>query len=270
MSQSRLERFSIRDALGLSTVLHALIAPLFVVSSVALVGAGQSAEPLGFRGGELAAITTLTIEHRQRQRATPLQVEARPLAPKKAEPKRARPVARHSSAVDTPAQGSSRATARRGRVAAAEGSAIMSVMRNAIVTQPVAAATLAPKAEASAASAPTSAPGSQASAPTVVLAASVQSASGHGYDSPNGGWGQNFERPLLADEGSLSDLRSRYHFAATITVNVDENGRATKITFPNAVPADARPEIEKRLTSLRYVPAECNGLRCPASLSIVL
>src|ERR1700682_149666 len=64
MSQSRSERFSFRHALGLSTVLHGLIAPLFVVSSVAFVGVGQSAEPLGFRSGDVAAVTTMTIEHR--------------------------------------------------------------------------------------------------------------------------------------------------------------------------------------------------------------
>jgi len=270
MSQSRSERFSIRHALGLSTVLHALIAPLFIVSSVALVGAGQSAEPLGFRGGEMATVTTMTIEHRQRQRATPLNVQRRSLAEKKVTPKQAHPIARHATAVDTPAQGSSRATARRGRIAAAEGSAVLSVVRNSVLTQPDAAATLAPKAEASPASAPTTAPGppSQPTAAAVVVAAAMQS--GRGYDSPNGGWGQYFERPLIADEGPLNDLRSRYHFSATITVSVDENGRATKVTFPNAVPTDVRPDLEKRLTSLRYVPAECNGLRCSASLSIVI
>ena len=269
MSQSRSERFSIRHALGLSTALHALIAPLFVVSSVAFVGAGQSAEPLGFRSGDMAAITTMTIEHRAQH-----AVRAETPHPARAErtaPKRVRPVARRATSVDTPAQGSARATSPRGHVLQAEGSAVLSVVRNRIVTEPVEAATLAPKSEtppAEPAAAP--APASQPTAAAVALTSSVQAASGRGYDSPNGGWGQNFERPLVADEGALNDLRSKYRFSATITVSVDEAGHATKVIFPNSVPAEARSEIEKRLTALHYVPAECNGLRCPASLSIVI
>ena len=269
MSQSRSERFSIRHALGLSTALHALIAPLFVVSSVAFVGAGQSAEPLGFRSGDMAAITTMTIEHRAQH-----VVRAETPHPARAErtaPKRVRPVARRATSVDTPAQGSARATSPRGHVLQAEGSAVLSVVRNRIVTEPVEAATLAPKSEtppAEPAAAP--APASQPTAAAVALTSSVQAASGRGYDSPNGGWGQYFERPLVADEGALNDLRSKYRFSATITVSVDEAGHATKVIFPNSVPAEARSEIEKRLTALHYVPAECNGLRCPASLSIVI
>ena len=270
MSQSRSERFTIRHALGLSTVLHGLIAPLFVVSSVAFVGAGQSAEPLGFRSGDVAAITTMTIEHRAQHA---VRVEAlRPARAERTAPKRVRPVVRRATSVDTPAQGSARATSPRGHVLQAEGSAVLSVVRNPIATEPVEAATLAPKTETPLTAGPSAAPAppSQPTAAAVALTSSVQAASGRGYDSPNGGWGQYFERPLVADEGALNDLRSKYRFSATITVSVDEAGHATKITFPNSVPAEARPEIEKRLTALRYVPAECNGLRCSASLSIVI
>jgi hypothetical protein len=272
MSQSRSERFSIRHALGLSTGLHVLIAPLFIVSSVALTGGGQSAESLGFRGGATAAVMTMTIEHRQRRHAAPRAALHPPLTAKKVASKDARPLARHAAAaVDTPAQGSAGATVRRGRVSATEGSAVLSIVRDSVVTQPAEAATSAPKTEATPASAPTSAPGpaGQATAAAVVLA-SAQSTTGRVYESPNGGWGQYFERPLIADETSLSELRSKYHFSAAITVSVDENGRATKVSFPNAVPSDVRADLEKRLTSLRYIPAECNGLRCSASLSIVI
>jgi len=270
MSQSRSERFSFRHALGLSTGLHVLIAPLFIVSSVALTGGGQSAESLGFRGGATAAVMTMTIEHRQRRYAIARAALRPPLAAKKIASKEARPLARHATAaVDTPAQGG--ATVRRGRVSATEGSAVLSIVRDSVVTQPAEAATTAPKSEPTPASAPTSAPlpAGQATAAAVVLA-SAQSTTGRVYESPNGGWGQYFERPLIADETSLSELRSKYHFSAAITVSVDENGRATKVTFPNAVPTDVRADLEKRLTSLRYIPAECNGLRCSASLSIVI
>ena len=100
MSQSRSEKFSIRHALGLSTVLHALIAPLFVVSSVAFVGAGQSAEPLGFRSGDMAAITTMTIEHRAQHA---VRTEApRPAHAERTAPKRVRPVVRRANAFGRP------------------------------------------------------------------------------------------------------------------------------------------------------------------------
>jgi len=268
MSQSFSDRFSLKHALGLSTVLHVLVAPLFVVSSVVLVGAGQSAEPLGFRSGAVTTVTMMTIEHRTRHPAVHAQA-IRPTPSQRLAPKRELPKARRSASVDTPAQSVAGAPSTRGQVAASEGSAVLSVVREPIVTQPVEAATLAPKVE----SAPTAAPTSGAAPPsqpavTVALASSMQSAAGHGYDAPNGGWGQNFERPLIADEVPLNDLRAKYHFSATITVNVDETGHATRVTFPNSIPAEARPDIEKRLTALRYVPAECNGLRCAAALAI--
>jgi len=65
-------------------------------------------------------------------------------------------------------------------------------------------------------------------------------------------------------------LRAKYHFAAAITISVDENGRAVKVNVPASVPTDARDEIQKRLAALRYIPAECNGLRCAALLSITI
>jgi len=267
MSQSLSDRFSLKHALGLSTALHVLVAPLFVVSSVVLVGAGQSAEPLGFRSGAVTTITMMTIEHRTRRPAARAQV-IRPTASQRLAPKRERPVARRSASVDTPAQGVAGSPSTRGHVTASEGSAVLSVVREPIVTQPVEAATLAPKVEPPPTTAPAAAAPPSQPAVTVALASSLQSAAGHGYDAPNGGWGQNFERPLIADEVPLNDLRAKYHFSATITVNVDETGHATKVTFPTSVPAEARPDIEKRLTALRYVPAECNGLRCAAPLAI--
>ena len=98
------------------------------------------------------------------------------------------------------------------------------------------------------------------------MASTMQSE--HGGEVPAGGWGQSFEHPLIADEGVLNDLRAKYHFGAAITVDVDQNGRAVKIDFPPAVPDDVREEIEKRLIALHYIPAECNGLRCAAPLSV--
>ena len=53
-------------------------------------------------------------------------------------------------------------------------------------------------------------------------------------------------------------------------MQVDETGRAVKVVVSNALPPDVRLEIETRLLSLHYVPAECNGLRCSGTLSVNL
>jgi hypothetical protein len=83
-----------------------------------------------------------------------------------------------------------------------------------------------------------------------------------------GGWGQNFANPLLADETALDDLRAKYH--ASASVQVDETGHAVKVVVKGGLPPDAQTEIEKLLMSLRYVPAECNGLRCGGTLQLVI
>jgi len=75
---------------------------------------------------------------------------------------------------------------------------------------------------------------------------------------------------MVADESALADLRAKYHFSAPIGVRIDENGKALKFVWPDSIPSDARAEIEKRLVALHYVPAECNGLRCAATLQITL
>ncbi len=87
-------------------------------------------------------------------------------------------------------------------------------------------------------------------------------------DVPAGGWGQNFANPLLADESALDDLRAKYHGSAS--VQVDETGHAVKVVINGTLTPDARAEIEKRLMALRYVPAECNGLRCGGTLQLTL
>ncbi|MBD5656323.1 MAG: hypothetical protein IAI50_14255 [Candidatus Eremiobacteraeota bacterium] len=87
---------------------------------------------------------------------------------------------------------------------------------------------------------------------------------------PPGGWGQSFEKPLIADDAALADLRSRYHARSAVTVDVDEAGHATRIVLPSGLTDDVRAEIEKRLRELRYVPAECNGLRCDGTLQILI
>lgn len=87
---------------------------------------------------------------------------------------------------------------------------------------------------------------------------------------PAGGWGASFEKPLVADESALEDLRARYRGARTIRVDVDEAGHATRVVIPASMPTDLRAALEHDLLALRYVPAECNGLRCGGTLQLIL
>jgi len=98
----------------------------------------------------------------------------------------------------------------------------------------------------------------------------VVQAAARGIDVPPGGWGQSFEKPIVADDDALSAIRARYHAGAPIEIQVDESGRATRIVMPAGLADDVRAELEKRLLALRYVPAECNGLRCTGTLQLVL
>ena len=267
MSQSRADRFSLKYALGLSTVLHVLLAPFFVVSAALLIGAGHSLQAAGLPGDEQASVSTITIEQRA-QRSV-----ARRTAPAKTTlattVKRALPLPLPKSPVaaantNTRAQAFVRAATREARTIARAGGVALEKVRDFVGSRPAVAATIEPQqANAIAApAAPTAAPAA------IVLASAVQPASGR--DGPNGGWGQNFEKPLLADESALTDLRTKYHASATISVIVDENGRAVRIVVPDFLSSDARSEIEKRLNSLRYVPAECNGLRCQGTLQLII
>jgi hypothetical protein len=91
-----------------------------------------------------------------------------------------------------------------------------------------------------------------------------------GVDIPNGGWGETFSKPLVADESALDDARARMRAHGSARVAVDDVGRALSVTFSRDVPADARGELERVLLGLRYVPAECNGLRCAGTIDIVI
>jgi hypothetical protein len=83
-----------------------------------------------------------------------------------------------------------------------------------------------------------------------------------------GGWGQNFRDPAVMDDAALAALHSRYR-GAVAHVDVDEDGRAVKVVVDGGgLDPDARADLERQLAALRYVPAECNGLRCAASFEL--
>jgi hypothetical protein len=90
-------------------------------------------------------------------------------------------------------------------------------------------------------------------------------------DPPPGGWGQNFRDPTVFDDDALSALRARFHTAVLAHVAVDENGRATNVTLEGgSLDPEGRADLAARLRTLRYIPAECNGLRCAASFDLKL
>lgn len=113
---------------------------------------------------------------------------------------------------------------------------------------------------------PSVAPATPVVAPVAVAVALVS----RGDETPPGGWGQSFARPLVADEAELAALRSRYRGVRTIAIDVDASGRATHVEIPDSVTGDAREELTAMLLALRYVPAECNGLRCTGTLQLAL
>jgi hypothetical protein len=113
---------------------------------------------------------------------------------------------------------------------------------------------------------PTATPDAQLARDAVARDASARSAQVVAV----GGWGQNFDKPIVADETALADLRRRYRLAASVSVAVDPSGRAMHVSMPASVPADVRERLEHDLLALRYVPAECNGLRCEGTAALDL
>jgi hypothetical protein len=244
-----------KRALGLSVLLHVGAAPLFVA-----VFAGSLIpvpETISVTSGALPA----TIEHRAPRQA-PSRAVARQAAPRKPA----------SEPVST-----ERATRRIIATSARKplGSPTHAPPRLAIaiptpVPSPSVAASAAVPAQSAedTASAAPPAPAQVAENPepkpsaAVVLARSIEPA-------PAGGWGQNFRDPTVLDDSALAALHARYRGAATVRVDVDEDGHATRVSIDGShLDADARADIERELLTLRYVPAECNGLRCAASLEL--
>ncbi len=262
MARSRERRFGLRDAIGLSIVLHLLAAPLFAVSGAVLFGAGLSFELAGARDDSFA----ITLERNPSVRH-PVR-RTRPLPAAKSEPlKDARAVAATHDISQPHLSPNQLSSVRRGggdatitRLTIISHKSVAHDVSAPIVVAddatPMPVQVMVPTVEPTA-------------APEVSLAGALPAVR-RGFDATIGGWGQNFERPLVADENALNELRAKYHLSVTITIRVDENGRAVKVNVPDSLPSEVKSEIERRLAALRYIPAECNGLHCASSLSIVI
>jgi hypothetical protein len=255
MPQSSQAGFSFKRSLGISSALHLLLAPLFVVAAHIYLGTSVAPTP---NPTERVAVTSLTLERRPRAAAIQAHSPGAPQVPRIASkaPQQRRPaelaVTRTVRRAAALAPAKAVAARRPGRA----HMQVASVLAAPAATAPAATAAPAPSAEPTVAD----------HAATVAMApAQVRI-----VDVPPGGWGQNFEKPIVADDGAVGDLRSKYHLASAVTVEVDESGRAVKVVLPASASSDLRAEIERRLLELRYIPAECNGLRCSGTLQIEL
>jgi len=251
-----------RGALGLSVLLHGLVAPLFIAMIIGV----DDLRPEGHTA--VSGIFSISILHR----AAPAPV--RPAPAERTIARVAAPVvspshAQHPKIVAAakPTISGVRNKTRHVAVLAPPPTPIPTPTRlataaaarpSAVVATPAAAASPAPVATSGAvAVAPTEAPPPPPTPGSVAL-----------VDAPAGGWGQNFRDPMVLDDDALAALRSRYH-GAVAHVDVDEEGHATHVSVEGpGLDADAIAALERRLFGLRYVPAECNGLRCAASLEL--
>jgi len=262
-----------RGSLGISSLMHlaaaALIVPVVATGSVDYGRIGDAP-----KASESVILATLTIEHRIHM--VPHH------APVTAPPRKLRSVA---AAIATPRRRAQRPAAaaapiaqRPAKVAAWKSFvAHASRMRVAVA---VLVSTPAPERAPSAAAAPlrtpATAPASPLATATAVATATASPApeerriAESGVDVPSGGWGQSFEKPLVADDAALSSLRAKFHGTAPIVVAVNQAGHAVSVSLPVGLSPDARADLERRLRELRYVPAECNGLRCDGTLELTL
>jgi outer membrane biosynthesis protein TonB len=81
---------------------------------------------------------------------------------------------------------------------------------------------------------------------------------------------QNYA-PAFAQPGEIGALRASISGHARVRIDVDENGHATDVRFTPAIGDSAlAEELRTKLLSLRYVPADCNGLPCDGILDVLL
>lgn len=264
-------RISLKRALGASTLLHVLLGPLLIAGPTLALGEALSRDT---GPTETTRVSYLRLE-RQRPRPRVIAARRAPLVaritrPASTESNVARPrvalaVQRRREAPRTPSLVRS-ATATAADVAK-PGDVALERSRQTIAQPDESREPTGDSAPQPVEAAPTETPTPAVATPAP---ARVVEASARGIDVPPGGWGQSFERPLVVDETALSELRAHYHAASTVTIEVDETGHAIRISLPAGLADDVRAELEKRLRELRYVPAECNGLRCTGTLQVLL
>jgi hypothetical protein len=235
-----------KRALALSVLLHVCVAPAFV----ALLAGWSLALPDAVSVETSTAYAT-TIEHRA-PRPAPVRAVARAPVP--------HPVVAQSLASLRPATVPHlRESTRR----PAAGAPRPESVRPGTAAPAVQAVAVAQAGSVRRGAEPATAPPEQTPEPTPPPAPPAKAEA-----VAAGGWGQNFRDPAVMDDAALAALHSRYR-GAVAHVDVDEDGRAVKVVVDGGgLDPDARADLERQLAALRYVPAECNGLRCAASFEL--
>jgi hypothetical protein len=241
-------------ALGMSVLLHLCAIPLFAAIFVA------APIPLPVAVSVTSGAFSATIEHRAAHHAPAHTVTHAAPAPQHVavQPAPAKAVIKTTQTSARRAAGSPKHAAQQVAVAAqAQPQAQPAIER---ATEPPAPAT-----DNAVSRTPTSAPTDASNpgpAPSAEVGRSVEPA-------PPGGWGQNFRDPTVLDDTAVKDLRTRYPQGVVAHIEVDADGHPTKVSVEGSgLDPDARAAIEKQLSALRYVPAECNGLPCAAAFDL--
>ena len=243
-------------ALGISVLLHVCAIPLFAAIFV------EAPIPLPEAISVTSGAFSATIEHRAPHHAAALPVSHAAPAPQHVAQQPPPTKATVAKTTQTSARrpvGSQKHTAEQVAVALPAQAAQSSSER---ATAPP---TSTAETEEAASRAPTSAPTDASNpgpAPSAAVSRSVEPA-------PPGGWGQNFHDPTVLDDAALKDLRAHYPGSAVAHIEVDADGHPTRVSVEGGgLDADSRAQIERQLSSLRYVPAECNGLPCAAAFDL--
>jgi len=276
VSGYRPDRTYFKRSLAASAGLHFLLLPLLIAAVPAMLGFEWIAATSNSTDRDATSISYLTIEHRAakvrsvvahhapahrsvaRNSALAARGPLQSLAP------RHRAAAALASRASEPLNAGARAHS------ATESASTVALVRSAAAARSGIAPRNQPPSEAERPVAPQALSAVPSPSPSPSPQAAADSGSVRIVDVPAGGWGQNFEQPIVADDGQLADLRARYHEAARASIEVDDAGHATHVTLPTGMTDDQRTDLERRLMALRYIPAECNGLHCSGTLILTL
>jgi hypothetical protein len=236
-----------RTAIGISIALHCCVLAMLAMLPGATFPATDPDE-------RALLVGQIRIEHRPPPPKIALTRRA-PAAPAAPQPQAVRPVIHTLVATGR---------ASRAMVVATEArAAYVPQTAPAPKTQPVvndtttrlAAVVSHPSTQTAAQPAPTSAPASPAPSPVAA----------RGEDGI-GNFGETY--PASVEPSLRATLFSGVS-GIVVRITVDESGRATSIEFLRA-PADAaqREEVRTRLLAARFIPANCNGLRCTGTVEL--
>ncbi len=104
---------------------------------------------------------------------------------------------------------------------------------------------------------------SSAQTPPVTQTRSVESQTGPAN------WGSHFDTPVLLDRTLYEDVIAKFPKRGTITIAVDDHGRATdvRIDAPGLDPATIA-DLRARLLAARYASVERDGIAFDGTLTI--